>query len=116
MRGSILVLWNDFGDDRPGKLIGFAQCATGANWKTKLTELQPDIWCNLWMHSTPLTYPVRVFFVPFSVDDEYWAEAIGYGGILFDRTRIASLADPDRTVRSEVARWTRAVIKEQLRG
>jgi hypothetical protein len=111
-----LVVWNDFEDMRPGKLITFAQCATGSNWKNKLTELQPHTWCNLWMQTTPLPHPVRSFFVPHSVEADYWPEAIGYGGIMFDRTRIARFAELSKPLAGDVTCWCRAALKAKLRG
>ncbi len=32
-----LTVWRPFRDNRPGKLMGFGQCATGNNWTDKLT-------------------------------------------------------------------------------
>ena len=34
-----VVVWRDFHDRRQGKLITFGQCATGADWVDKVTEL-----------------------------------------------------------------------------
>jgi hypothetical protein len=111
-----LAVWNDFHDERPAKLMAFAQCATGSNWKSKLTHMQPLAWCNLWMQSLPGAIPIRAFFVPHSVESDYWDEAINYGGMMFDRTRIARFATPATPLSRNVSRWSKAVLRSQLRG
>lgn len=87
-----IVAWRDFHDRREGKLIGFGQCATGRNWLDKLTELPPtDTWCSYWLEERPAVLPTRLFFVPHRVAQKDWPYTCFYGGILFDRCRIAGL-------------------------
>jgi len=87
-----IVAWRDFHDRRRGKLIGFGQCATGQNWKEKLTELPAtNDWCTYWLDDRPAVWPIRLFFVPHRVAEKNWLHTCVYGGILFDRCRIAGL-------------------------
>lgn len=87
-----VVAWRHFADGRPGKLIAFGQCATGSNWRGKLTELQPRNFIRLWMREAPVLEPVRMFFTPERVDENLWLETAVNGGILFDRCRMAACA------------------------
>jgi hypothetical protein len=111
-----LIVWRPFHDNRPGKLMGFGQCATGRNWADKLTSLQPETFCEMWMLDTPATKPVRLFFVPFRVEQRRWMDVTRQGGIIFDRCRIAVQARGiDRNLMGECAHWTAHVLKEQLK-
>lgn len=110
-----LVVWRPFLDDRPGKLIGFGQCATGNDWTDKLTHLQPLAFCGMWMLDTPLVEPVRFFFVPFRIERRRWLDATRNGGIIFDRCRIAIHAHRvDSKLMRECADWSSHVKRERL--
>jgi len=106
-----IVAWRDFDDARPGKLIIFGQCATGRNWNQKLSDLQPSVWCDFWMQDRPAVLPVPMFFVPHRVSLRDWLRSSFFGGILFDRCRIArhsSLIGPP--LRNELAAWSKDVL------
>lgn len=106
-----IVAWRDFGDDRPGKLIAFGQCATGRNWNDKLSELQPRDWCEYWMQDRPAVHPIRMFFVPHRVSLRRWLPSCVSGGILFDRCRIASHSGLiKRPLRKQLAAWSKGVL------
>lgn len=111
-----IIAWKEFADRRPGKLIAFGQCATGEDWREKVSELpQPSNWCKLWMEEGPAVDPIRLFFVPHRVELRRWRHVNVLGGILFDRCRIAQFAnglDDDLIDRCE--RWCTHVI--QTRG
>ncbi|HVT19438.1 MAG TPA: hypothetical protein VHQ90_25075 [Thermoanaerobaculia bacterium] len=114
--GLDLSVWCPFYDGRSGKLIGFGQCATGSDWKDKLTHLQPQTFCAMWMRDTPAVLPVRLFFVPFRIPRQGWLESSMRGGILFDRCRIASLARgmrPDLLAACD--EWATHAVDERLR-
>lgn len=111
-----LAAWRPFADVRTGKLVAFGQCATGIHWKRKLTDLQPQAFCTLWMHSVPLVIPLKTFFVPHSVDRDYWDEATAYGGIVFDRIRIAALTNADAGLRTSMKKWSKDVLRKELRA
>lgn len=111
-----LTVWRPFGDHRPGKLMGFGQCATGADWPDKLTHLQPEHFCRQWMRDTPAVSPIRLFFAPFRIERRRWRDVTGLGGIIFDRCRIAFLARGiGRNLMRECTDWTAHVLKERLK-
>ena len=106
-----LVVWQPFPDRRVGKLIAFGQCATGQDWRDKLSELQPSEFCAMWLRDMPAHGPVRLFFMPFRVDQAKWMEVSRRGGILFDRCRISFHASPLREdLAPRVSRWCQHVL------
>ncbi len=105
--GLDVVAWRDFDDEKTGKLIIFGQCATGQNWKEKLTELQPDKWCQLWLAEGFLLPVTRSYFVPHVIENNKWKEACTMGGLLYDRCRIVSLAHPDTPDGADTKVWSR---------
>jgi hypothetical protein len=111
-----VVAWRGFPDGRRGKLIAFGQCATGANWPDKLTELQPQDWCRFWMQETPATLPIRLFFVPHRIEEQTWFHTCVHGGVLFERCRIAHLAQSSPAdLVTRLTAWSRFVLDRALR-
>jgi hypothetical protein len=97
-------------------VIAFGQCATGANWATKLSEL-PDTrsWCQAWMLDPPCVPAVRMFFVPHRLTREEWETRATIGGVLFERCRIAFHAPQlPSAVRARGMRWSRAVLASRV--
>ncbi len=87
-----IVAWRHFPDNLPSKLILFGQCASNkhwAGWRSKLSDLDPDAFCDLWMLSRLTTTPLKSFFVPHRINGGRWTYAAKYAGILFDRCRIS---------------------------
>jgi hypothetical protein len=84
-----LVAWRSFPDGRMGKLVAFGQCAAGADWMTKLSELQPRTFMSSWMVDPLCVEPTRMFFCPFRVERDRWPTTVIASGLLFDRCRIA---------------------------
>lgn len=108
-----VVVWKDFGDRLPGKLIAFGQCATGGDWQDKRTELQPNDWCRHWMKDAPLVVPQKLFFVPHRIEPDEWGITGTTAGVVFDRCRIASHATPmAEPVRALAAAWSGVVIRK----
>lgn len=106
-----VVAWRDFLDRREGKLIGFGQCAAGADWKDKLSELDHVAFCKKWLREFPAVDPVRMFFVPRRVGRPEWRHIAIDGGLLFDRCRISHHADKLSEGLSErAATWTRTAM------
>lgn len=109
-----LVAWRPFKDKREGKLIAFGQCASGNDWKDKLTDLQIDAFCD-WMLDRPAVLPLRLFFVPHRVEKSRWRQAAVEGGVIFDRCRVASFGNAINTVIKEECRhWSDFVIRKNL--
>ncbi|HEY3970214.1 MAG TPA: hypothetical protein VGL79_02340 [Solirubrobacteraceae bacterium] len=84
-----IVVWRSFPDGRTGKLVAFGQCAAGADWTTKVSELQPRAFTNSWMSEPLGIEPTRMFFCPFRVERDTWPTTVMASGLLFDRCRIA---------------------------
>ncbi len=114
-----IVSWRAFADRRPGKVIAFGQCATGADWKDKLSELQPRTFYSLWLAENPVIDPIRMFFMPFGVPDSEWLDVsyAGGGGIVFDRCRLVHHADGvDADLKGRVAAWNANVLSKKVRA
>ncbi|MBI2899562.1 MAG: hypothetical protein HYY17_05215 [Planctomycetes bacterium] len=113
-----VVAWMDFADRRPGKVVGFGQCAAGrSSWQSKLNELDPGAFCKKWLRDGITVDPVRLFFVPWRIGEMEWSDTAIDGGVLFDRCRIAFHARSlDAVVRSQSAKWTKSVLAQVARA
>lgn len=111
-----VVAWAEFADLRPGKLIVFGQCATGKNWRNKIDELgDTEAWCRHWMIKSPTVLPMRAFFVPHRVEEKYWTHTCTFGGILFDRCRIAQcIPRLGQDLVDRCTSWSNHVIRTRL--
>ena len=107
-----LVGWIPFRDGRTNQLSIFGQCATGANWRAKINELQPVDFCKRWLKEQPAVNPSLAFFVPRHIEEQQWPEAaIGEHRILFDRLRIVRLLDDvEGELADRCAQWTESAI------
>ena len=107
-----LVVWVPFGDDRQNQLSVFGQCATGADWRDKINELQPVDFCKTWLREQPAMTPLVAFFVPRQIEERYWYQVSASDRrILFDRLRIArSLRGLNEELAGRCAAWTESVI------
>jgi hypothetical protein len=109
-----IVAWRAFPDGRPGQLILFGQCAAGGNWETKISDLQPRNFTDLYWVEPPYVDPVKAFFTPFRLPLDNWDTRSKYGGIIFERCRVSYLAwnkDPP----ADVAKWNTEAL-ETLKG
>lgn len=84
-----LVCVRKFDHSRPSNLLVFGQCASGADWTGKTTELQPSTFCEQWFMEKPIGDVQRSFFMPYCIESERWGYHSRYAGFLFDRLRIA---------------------------
>lgn len=110
-----LAAWIPMPDQRYGKVVGFGQCATGGNWKDKVSELQADSWCGMWMLEVPPVTPLRLFFIPHRIDVLEWGLRAPYAGVIFDRCRLtAYAAKVPPKLRARIARWNVHVLRERL--
>ena len=104
-----VVVWKDFSDNKPGKLIAFGQCKTGTDYKDTIAHLRPDSFCDKWLHSSPAVTPVRMFFVAEAVSRLHWYSTARDAGLLFDRCRIVDFCDGlTDDVFARVRTWTEA--------
>jgi|ERR1700730_2187088 len=91
--GLDVVAWRDHPDERPGKLIFFGACASGADWREKLRELSPRTFAENYMADSLVSPILSGFFVPHRIPEELWNRLTrDAGGMLFDRCRMAYLA------------------------
>lgn len=113
-----IVAWKTFPDLREGKLIAFAQCATGQDWNQKLTELPVTVdWCRYWMQDTPAVLPIRAFCVPHRIEFKEWLQTTLYGGVLFDRCRIGYLSgNLEQGLTTKLTRWSSYIIRRLARS
>lgn len=112
-----VVAWRPFPDSRRGLVMAWGQCATGGDWRDKLTELNPADWAAAWLIERPAVVPLPAFFVPHRVDHDKWNVTAIHAGILFDRCRIAAFAGSLRQgLRGGCRTYNRHVIAERVRG
>lgn len=108
-----LVVSIPFGDGLASQLIAFGQCAAGADWKSKLDELNStEKWCAQWMTDPPVVTPVKTFFIPHRIERDVWKRTSRRAGVLFERCRIASqLSVIDDDEFETAQRWIRRVLQ-----
>jgi hypothetical protein len=91
-----LVAWKGFQDVRSSQVILFGQCAGGADWTQKLTELDPDGFWGQWMNRPTISSLLRSFFMPHRVFNENeWELRARRARLLFDRCRVVAFAHQD---------------------
>lgn len=106
-----LVAWKPFPDRREGSLMAFAQCAAGANWPDKTTEMQPESFSKFWMDRPLLSIPTRLFLLPYRVEPARWELVTSRAGLILDRCRIAWLAEHvPADVLDRCRSWTAAAL------
>ena len=112
-----IVVWKNFTDGLPGKIIAFGQCKTGTHYKDKLIQLQPSSFCDKWLERSPAVPPVRMFFISEALsrsDTDDWYNVMRDAGLLFDRCRIIDFCNCDNIdtdVLEKVTIWTDAAAK-----
>lgn len=110
--GLDVVVWKGFPDASPSKLIGFGQCATGKDWVDKTQDFSFSYFFQQWA-TPPPPVGVGMMFVPFCIDPDRWLQHANHAGVLFDRCRIASLADVmPEDVRTAWRSWVTELVRE----
>ena len=111
-RGLDVVAWRDAPDGLPGKLVLFGNSASGQNWDSKLSQLQPRDFCEDWMIKVPVSPLLKAFFMPHRMDRQYWELNSRRAGIIFDRCRISALAPrlPVTNGSGDGLAWTRSML------
>ncbi len=105
-----VVAWLPFRDRRSAQLIAFGQCSTGEQWGAKLYELEPGSFRDKWLGEGFAVEPIRMFFVPRSIEEARWGNAAIDGGIIFDRCRISwCVGKPNGDLAKELAAWSKSV-------
>lgn len=112
-----LVVWRSFADRRRGKWWAFGQCAAGMDWREKVSELDSEAFCELWLKGDVPVKPSRMFFVPHAVEDHRWIEVSRRAGIVFDRCRIVAVAKTiPRKTEKAYRKWSRTILKREVRA
>lgn len=111
-RGLDIIAWKSFEDRREGKIIILFQCASGNNWRDKLTTLSIKVWTS---YINWTVNPLRGFILPKIVSNTEFKEKSREGGILIDRARIfknVSIQDIQSELKEELNIWCENKIKE----
>ena len=112
-----LDIWvtKGFQDQRTSSVFVVAQCAIGENWRVKRSELDLALW---YRHIDWFTQPLKVFAVPFQINQDSWRETATRGGLILDRPRIAQTIDPAHLpgpIVTRIKKWTRQRIGRAVR-
>jgi len=87
--GLDVAVWRRFRDERPGSLVGFAQCKTGEHWRRDLGKFRPRAFCGNYMSQPVLIDPQAIYMVPCRINRDRWADDTRSSeAILFDRCRL----------------------------
>jgi len=112
-----VVVWADFLDQLPSKVVMFGQCAAGDNWEEKLAELQPAVFCDQWMAKSLVSpAPIRSFFIPHRLERDKWDLVCRKAGIVFERCRIAYWAHEGGFNYAHHIEWIRHFIANNNRS
>ena len=117
-RGVDVIAWKPFvehsaGEHRSNQLVILAQCAAGANWRQKTTQLPLKSWTQ-YVHWA--CDPLTGFAVPRVIPTELWHDISRESeGILFDRIRIVNLLPngvQEEGLRAEIRAWVELELEE----
>ena len=87
-----IVAWKPFPDARASQVIIFGQCASGANWTSKLTELDRTFLGSV-DSTRQISELLRSVFIPHRIfDGDEWEKHARDARLLFDRCRIAAFS------------------------
>lgn len=100
--GLDVVSWADFGDRRGASLHLIGQCASGAHWQEKVSQLSVAFWSD-YVHWG--VKPSRFFAIPFVVEDPHELHRLSRkAGLILDRPRLVGLASRQHISASVMAR------------
>lgn len=113
--GLDLIVWRRFSDERPGNLVGFAQCKTGEHWQSHLGRRNPASFCHNFFRTPLVLEPLAIYMVPCRVDRDFWSNALRqHRGIVFDRCRITQYGSHLSTeVINSCRQWFEAAITQE---
>lgn len=99
-----IFAWRPFKDGRSSQIIMLVQCASGLNWKGKLTELNLGAW-KKYIHFS--ASPLKGFAAPITVTKtDHLEEHSTDGGVFFDRLRLFRLLDRlPQDLHDECVQW-----------
>jgi hypothetical protein len=100
-----IALVRSFSDERSAFPVILGQCATGVtDWKSKASRPNLDRWDAAVQFSSK---PLKMFAVPFALDDEsFWEASVECKGLVLDRSRICAPLDTlPEELAARVAQW-----------
>jgi hypothetical protein len=117
--GLDLVAWAPIGDDAPGLVIFFGQCASGAKWKGKQLEPSQQNWVNVFTFPAPLVHGILIPFCNRKVDGSWHRQYQNAQGVLIDRLRLmlalqGSAEEADRAYGEIALSLVDALLEERL--
>ncbi len=86
--GLDLVAWAPIGDDAPGLMIFFGQCASGTKWRGKQLEPSQQNWANVFVFPAPLIHGILIPFCNRKVDGSWHRQYQIAQGVPIDRLRL----------------------------
>jgi hypothetical protein len=111
--GVDIVVWKNFRDKNPSKLIAFGQCKTGTSWINQLSELDVDAFCKNWFSRQPVANPIKMFFCAQYFPRDQWYVKATRAGIVFDRFRMMDFLpeEIDPVLFDKISIWCNGALK-----
>jgi hypothetical protein len=100
-----VAVWKPFADERRSKLIGFAQCKTGDNWRTELRKLDPSTFVDTWFQESTAVTPINTFMITDIERDYFFKTSMNL--LFFDRCRLMDYlpANLDQALLANISSW-----------
>ena len=103
--GLDLLCYRPFPDNRSGFPVYLMQCASGQNWKEKVSEPNIDWWQQLIKF---VVRPKKAFAIPFALsDDDFRRQCVRVQGLFLDRYRLLTAARYHE-------KWVSSSLKDQI--
>jgi len=112
--GVDVVAWKNFSDDRPGKIIAFAQCKTGTeSWRDGRHKLKPLEFCQDWFSEQPVYTPLKFLCITDTMNLQRHFISDQRGFIVFNRFRILELLKlEENNLLKEITTWTTGALEK----
>lgn len=109
-----IVVWKEFADEEPGKLIGFGQCKTGTSWVDTYGKLKPGNFCNSWLLDKPILEPIPIIFIADIFNFELNFPELQRDYLFFSRFRIMQYLpeELDENLEGDIRTWVDAALGE----
>jgi len=112
--GLDVVVWKNFADNRPGKLIAFGQCKTGTSWKDSIHKLRPEHFCDSWFYQSPILGPIPLVFLTDTLYRNFNFDTSQRGYLCFNRFRIMEHLQKNvpENLKIEIKQWVQSAVVE----
>lgn len=117
--GLDIVAWAPPGDEAPGLVVFFAQCACGRRWMTKQHEASDMHWRGVLSFTAPLAYGTLIPYCYRKIDGSWYVNYQLEHGVLMDRLRLLlalrrSPEDAERAAGEIASALVEKLLEEQL--